>query len=187
MEVKVIGEYGYEQALFGNGFSFGKTSEMTFQQFLADKELTFQMEERAKKLAPKDGGHNKFLEHIIVWLDIDAPMYLWKQYDTYRHTSKLSESTMHTLMKRPLETSDFNDHNVDIELLIRLNERIAQKDFDYANNNLPQSFLQRRTCCTSYKTLRNIISQRKGHKLPQWKQFIDSVLSGVQHPELLEG
>lgn len=55
--------------------------------------------EEAGRLFEKDGGHNKFLESVILWLDVNAPLYWWTEADTYRLSTKQSESTMHTLEK----------------------------------------------------------------------------------------
>lgn len=197
MKANVIGEYGADQALYGNGLSFGLTSEVDFRDFVKAKELYPKMYDRACKLAHRQGGHNKFLEHIQVWLVVDAPLYWWKQMDTYRHLSRLSESTMHTVMKKELLATDFEKSSVDSYILNKLNEAIrAYKNtnltdeekmrlFKYVNDNLPQSFLQKREINLSYKTLQNIINQRQGHKLEEWTTFILSLKSQIRYPEFL--
>lgn len=105
IETTVIGEYGYEQALIGLGLSFGLTADTSFEDLKAEarscKDSKIgKLAKVALKLAPKDGGHNKFLESMQVWIDINAPRYWWSEFDTYRvGTSKQSASTMHTLVK----------------------------------------------------------------------------------------
>lgn len=105
MDVDVIGEAGYYEAMFGMGLSFGLTSGMSFKEFsdstsIEDQEKRKRMSRVLEANAPKDGGHNKFLESIQLWLDISAPRYWWSEFDTYRvGTSKQSASTMHTLVK----------------------------------------------------------------------------------------
>lgn len=105
MDVEVIGEYGHDQALLGLGLSFGLTSGMSYNDLMKDymfgkNEKIIRIIKTAHKLAGKDGGHNKFLESIQLWLDINAPRYWWSEFDTYRvGTSKQSASTMHTLVK----------------------------------------------------------------------------------------
>ena len=105
IETTVIGEYGYEQALIGLGLSFGLTADTSFEDLKAEarscKDSKIgRLAKVALKLAPKDGGHNKFLESMQVWIDINAPRYWWSEFDTYRvGTSKQSASTMHTLVK----------------------------------------------------------------------------------------
>ena len=89
MDVQIMAECGVVEAMVGLSLSYGVGK--SYEEML----------EVAKKLYNKDGGHNKFLESIVVWLNIDAPRYWWQQFDTYRvGTTKQSGSTMHTIMKR---------------------------------------------------------------------------------------
>lgn len=79
-------EAGYTSAMFGLAKSYKISVDVA--------------KNVAMKLFKKDGGHNKFLEQIILWIDVRAPRYFWQEADTYRiGTSKQSESTMHTLIK----------------------------------------------------------------------------------------
>lgn len=181
MQVKVIEEHGYESAVLGISLSYHSTVERA-------KEI-------ANNLAHKGGGHSKCLESIQVWLDITAPRFYWSEADTYRHATKQSSSTLHTITKRPLAEDDF-EYGVRPYVLEDLNNLIAEHNsgvsvqrkkelFLLIKNNLPEGFLQRRIMCLNYMSLQNIIRQRTGHRLPQWKVFIDSVLAGVEHPEFL--
>lgn len=99
---KVIGEYGVEQAMFGMGLSFGICSEMDFEHFRStDEDARKRMMNVLCNNATKDGGHNKFLESIQLWLDVDAPRFWWSEADTYRvGSTKQSQSTIHTLVKQ---------------------------------------------------------------------------------------
>ena len=149
-----------------------------------------------ERLAPVDGGHNLFLETCFLWIDITAPLYWWKQIDRYRApadgdegflptaTTQQSESTMHTLMARPLTQEDF-ERPIWPGTLARLNESIAARDFESANNELPGGFLQARMKVTNYKSLRNIIAQRRTHRLGAWRLFIREIYAQCQHPEFL--
>jgi len=168
---KVLKEAGLEEALLGISLSFNSDPE--------------QMLRVAEKLAHKDGGHNKFLESICVWIDIRLPFKMWKQFDTYRiGVSKQSESTMHTILKRDLVQEDFNNGTLP-SWLDYLNGLRAKKDFNRLTDELPDSFLQRRIVCTNYKTLRNIYQQRKNHKLREWKKLCIYLLKEVEHPEFI--
>jgi hypothetical protein len=139
----------------------------------------------AARLLPRGGSHVKFLESIAVWLDITAPRYWWQQFDTYRiGITKQSESTMHTLLKRPLVQADL-ERPIPETVLDALNERIAAKRFDEVKALLPEGFLQRRIVCTNYKALRHIVGQRHDHRLAEWQTFIRAVLEQVEHPEYL--
>ena len=207
MKIEVINESGYEAALLGMGLSFGKTSGMLCKDFKdameenswgltdeADNNITIarSLKERSVKLAHKQGGHNSFLELMLVWVDVTAKMKWWKQADRYRISSKLSESTMHTVIKKPLTLKDFDiPKNVSavktLELhVMNINEYIKQGDFESVTDLLPECFLQRRIWCMSYKTLQNICNQRKDHKLPEWHYFCNEVLKQVEHPEYIK-
>lgn len=196
MQLKILNESGLEEALIGMKFSFQPECDIEdikpvtsyhqiegkYKNSLFDKYM-----ETAKKLCKRDGGHNKFLEHIQVWFVLRAPLYFHKQFDTYRvGTSKLSKSTMHTLMKRELEYNDFEGELCDFpDMLFVLNDYIRDKRFDELNKLLPQSFLQTRMVNTNYKVLRNIILQRSGHKLKEWDYFINEIKKQLMNPELL--
>ncbi|MBL8026842.1 MAG: hypothetical protein JNL74_10555 [Fibrobacteres bacterium] len=172
MTVTIIKEAGYDEALLGLSLSYNQGTE--------------RMPVVAGKLYSKEGGHNKFLESIAVWLDMSAPRYFWQQFDTYRiGVTKQSESTMHTIMKSKITNDNF-EKPVPAETLERLNRLVAEKDFDSVKNELPEGFLQRRIVFTNYMALRRIIAQRKTHKLREWHMFADKVISTVAHPELFE-
>lgn len=158
----------------GNGFVVGD----------ADKALSIKLQ----KAGPE---HCKHLRMVMVWADITASLTWWKQADCYRAgVEKVSTSTMHKLMSRPLSIDDFEAANIDcysqqlcetVEYLNRLINAYNTSDdpaekkqiWEYAIQILPQSYLQRRTVMFSYAALRNIVRQRKGHKLSQWSSFID--------------
>lgn len=177
MRVDVLKIEGFSEALFGLGLSYGLTEDISFPDFMKDEALQEKLEKVALKLANKDGGHNKFLESIAVWLDVDAPRYWWSEVDTYRvGTTKQSSSTMHTLRNRFLTKEDFEIYPFP-PTLEHINGLIKDKaSITLLKAALPESFLQRRVICTNAKVLRNMIFQRKGHKLQEWLYFIDAVV-----------
>jgi len=171
MRIQVLEESGLSHALLG--LSLNKNQPLDNMLTLSDK------------LASKDGGHNKFLESIAVWLDITAPRYWWSQLDTYRAgVTKQSESTMHTGMKRLLTQEDF-ENSIPQTMLDTLNISIEHKDFQTFKNLLPESFLQRRIVATNYKALRNIYQQRVTHNLPQWQKFCSHIFTHIERGEWL--
>lgn len=183
MTVDLIGEGGYEQALYGLSLSYAISE--SFWDFVANDKIK-RMLKVADKLFNRNNGENKFLESIVVWLDINAPRYWWQEFDTYRvGITKQSASTMHTITKRLLTQDDFVEP-IDPTTLYSINAYIADKNFRAVKRHLPESFLQRREVCTNYKTLRNILYQRRNHRLPEWHLFINSILSYTEHPELLQ-
>ena len=172
MQVSIIEERGYESAMLGLSLSYNQDPA--------------RMPPVAKRLAFKGDAHNKFLESIAVWLDIDAPRYWWQQFDTYRvGVTKQSESTMHTMTKRPLVQGDF-EHPIPEMLLEELNGLLEQKDWQTVKWILPEAFLQRRIVCLNYMVLQRMIRQRETHRLEEWRFFIDEILSQAQHPEFLK-
>lgn len=167
MKVKVLREAGVEEALLGLSLSYNSEPSIRV----------------ANNLAHKQGGHNKFLESVQVWLDVTAPLYFWKQLDTYRvGTSKQSESTMHTLMRKELTQDNF-EGGIHEGFLESLNYWIEVDAFDTVNKHLPSSFLQRRIISTNYKVLQSIYNQRRGHKLKEWNYFREELIEQLEKPE----
>lgn len=188
MRVTIMRECGFLESLMGMGLSFNVTSGPVMDSFIAgyiEPDLAWLIIKRANVLAGKGGGHDKFLRQIMTWIYIKAPLYWWKQMDQYKvGTTTSSESTMHTIMKRNLTQSDFEDP-IDDYTLDKLNVYIACGDFSKLNNELPQSYLQGRVWTGSYENIANIVNQRVGHKLPQWDFFINSLKTQLDHPELI--
>lgn len=170
MHVQVIGECGYFPAMLGLSLSYHQD--------------VGKMPAVADKLKDKYGGHNKFLESIYLWVDVFAPRYFWAEGDTYRIATKQSESTIHTLMRYPI-TQEMFEEPLDDFFIEKLEEMRVAKDFYKLKNHLPEGFLQRRVWVFNYMVLKNIINQRKDHKLPQWQYFINQMKEQIEHPELL--
>jgi hypothetical protein len=175
MEVKIIKECGYEEAVLGFSLSYNSNLE------------------RVEQILPRYAfgipGENKFLESIYIWIDVNAPRFWWSESDTYRLSSKNSESTMHTLGKRLLNQKDF-EYPIQVSYLSWLNDifqlyKEKKISIDQVKNELPEGFLQRRIWCMNYKCLQNIYNQRHNHRLPQWHYFCDTILSQIQHPEFI--
>ncbi len=142
----------------------------------------------AKKLCRAGSDHRKFIRQVFISVDITAPIYWWKEYDTYKvGTVANSTSTMHKIHSKPFELSDFStDHMVPaamvhMESLLLALENIRQ---DYIKTNdkdlwysiiqlLPESYNQMRTCTFSYENAVSIYKARKDHKLDEWHVFCD--------------
>lgn len=143
----------------------------------------------AKRLRRAGSDHRKYLRQVFVSVDITAPLYWWKEYDTYKvATVANSTSTMHKIHSKPFELDDFShDHMTEdtlafmgtvIERLekIRLhyvNEGKSKEDWYDLIQLLPSSYNQMRTCTFNYETLINIYFARKSHKLAEWHTFCD--------------
>ena len=187
MKINIIETSGETTALFGIGLSYGITS--TYKSCTALRlytDIYNKLLKIADALAHKQRGHNKFLESINISLDITAPRYWWSEFDTYRvGVTKQSESTIHTITKRPLTQKDFQG-TVVAETLTFLNELIdrynstpylvtQQTLLHKIKNNLPEGFLQRRIVVLNAKTLQNIIAQRHNHRLREWHTFCTAI------------
>ena len=128
-------------------------------------------EEVAKELISLGPSHRKFMRQILLTVDITAPRYWWMQFDTYKvGVTACSESTMHTLMKRPITKEDFEGPVPDD--YISYLESLRKDDyFGCLVNCLPQGYKQKRHVTMNYEVVRNIREQRKGHKLIEWLDF----------------
>jgi hypothetical protein len=171
IKVEKIEEAGYKSAMYG--LSLNKNNKQDMQPV-------------AEKLAPLDYGHNKFLESMIVWTATTAPRYWWQDADTYRISTKQSQSTNHTIMKRMLIKKDFENSLISDDYLSFLNKFIEEEDFLGIKPALPEGFLQTREWCFSYKTFSNIVHQRYHHILPHWRTFIVDLHSQIFHPEFIK-
>lgn len=142
----------------------------------------------AKRLCKAGNDHRKFIRQILVSVDITAPLYWWKEYDTYKvATVANSTSTMHKIHSKPFELDDFShDHMteeskekfqgyIDYMETVRL-KFVETNDKAYWYDLiqlLPSSYNQLRTCTMNYETLANIYRARKNHKLKEWHTFCD--------------
>ena len=142
----------------------------------------------AKRLRMAGSDHRKFIRQIFVSVDITAPLYWWKEYDTYKvATVANSTSTMHKIHSKPFSMDDFScDHMTDgtkkfmetvvaelENIRLRFKETKSKDDWYDMIQLLPSSYNQMRTCTFNYETLINIYRARKNHKLAEWHTFCD--------------
>lgn len=141
-----------------------------------------------KRLFKGGTEHRKYLRQIFVSMDITAPLYWWKEFDTYKvGTVSNSCSTMHTIHKKEFSREDFSCEHLDDGSMYALDMTILTlnanrekfletKDKSYWWNMiqlLPTSYNQKRTITMNYENVFTIIRQRTGHKLDEWNTFID--------------
>ncbi|WP_313156199.1 hypothetical protein [Lacrimispora sp.] len=137
----------------------------------------------AKRLRKAGGDHRKYIRQILVSVDITAPLYWWKEYDTYKvATVANSTSTMHKIHSKSFELEDFSHDRMTEGTLafmetvvaelekIRLRYIETKKKEDWYDliQLLPSSYNQMRTCTLNYETLINIYFARRSHKLEEW-------------------
>ncbi len=191
MKIVKLEEAGFDSALYGFSLSFRKPG-LTRDEWW-DRERKQRTYKAALANADRDGGHNKFLEHIQVWVSIQATLEWWKQYDTYRiGVSKQSESTMHTLDFGPIKTEhldikaeEFACHNDHAIYLAYIN-MLSNQDSRLKSKGLPQGYLQEREVNLNYKVIRHIANQRFKHRIGDWKLMIESLISQLVYPEFIK-
>ena len=145
-----------------------------------------------KRLIKAGSDHRKFMRQIFVSVDITAPLYWWKEFDTYKvATVSNSCSTMHTIHKKEFTIDDFSHEKmINRFVLTRVIEELNRLRNHYLEENnkefwytiiqlLPSSYNQRRTITLNYETLYNIYGSRRNHKLDEWSigfmNWIDSL------------
>ena len=157
-----------------------------------------------KKLIKAGTDHRKFLRMITVWCDIIAPLYWWKEFDTYKEgTVANSCSTMHCIADKEFTVDDFSceylkEINFDTAVLLYVLNMLRKLYFQAKNTDtkqkywysmiqlLPSSYNQKRTVMLNYEVLMNIYKARKNHRLDEWKDFCQWVEELPYMKELLE-
>lgn len=142
------------------------------------------------RLAKAGPEHAKYRRMIVVYADVTAPLYWWKEYDTYKvGTVANSCSTMHKVTAKQFDLQDFSHEHLTIASSVALQEVIYHLNYWWAKYEadgteeikkecwwqiiqmLPSSYNQRRTVMLNYEVLANIYRQRLNHKLDEWRDF----------------
>lgn len=154
----------------------------------------------AQRLARAGSDHRKFIRQIFVSVDFTAPLYWWKEYDTYKvATVANSTSTMHKIASKPFELDDFSHDHMNEKALESLKSVIAVLEelrLEYVETKdksvwysmiqlLPSSYNQMRTCTLNYETLMNIYYARRTHKLQEWHTLCDWITTLPYAKELI--
>ena len=152
-------------------------------------------------LAKGGAVHAKYRRMIPVYLTINAPLYWWKEFDTYKvGTVANSCSTMHKIQAKEFTMADFSCEHMNRTSMRLLEETIAalnteRDNFLFSGNKyawwqmiqlLPTSYEQKRTVMLNYEVLVNIYHSRKTHKLDEWHTFCDWI-EGLPYSELITG
>ena len=148
--------------------------------------------------------HRKFMRMITVYLDITAPLYWWKEFDTYKvGTVANSCSTMHKIAAKEFTLEDFSHEHLQKDSVAVLETVIHTLNVhrDWFNNKvlddpkidwwqmiqlLPSSYNQKRTVMLNYEVLANIYKSRRHHKLDEWHTLCDWI-EGLSYSELITG
>lgn len=160
--------------------------------------------ELMQKLARLGTDHRKYLRMIEVYVDITAPLYWWKEFDTYKiGTVANSCSTMHRITEKEFTESDFSIENLSGNARENFKRTIADLNsyrMAYLNatnsedktqawrdiiQTLPSSYNQRRTVLLNYEVLANILGSRRNHKLLEWREMCSYFIPSLPHFELI--
>ena len=214
IKIENIKTYGWMSAVRGmrnpmNSWdkldSYETHGEFGDQFFFGENDLAL-----AQKLVRAGSDHRKFLRQIFVSMDITAPLYWWKEFDTYKvGTVANSCSTMHKIHDRDLTLGDFSAEHLDAWGLVTLGNVIRTINLDrdmYVNYDskqgskddrkeywyqmiqlLPSSYNQMRTVTFNYENLINMYRARKDHKLDEWHVLCDAIADMLYFKELENG
>lgn len=175
--------YGFKSAMRGmrNPMNSWQLNDSTDDK-IGDNDLKL-----LQQLTKAGPDHRKVLRQMMISCDITAPLYWWKEFDTYKvGVTSNSQSTMHKLCSRPLTIHDFsfedmNDNEFIVNTVLdNLNTRIRDYKEGMKQNKglwrtiiqlLPSSYNQTRTVTMNYEVIMNIYKQRRHHKLSEWQEF----------------
>lgn len=158
--------------------------------------------ELMRKLYKGGSEHRKYLRSIIISIDINAPLYWWKEFDTYKvGTVSNSCSTMHKIHAKEFELDDFSHEHLKYgseDVLYNVIHHLNLHRLKYLETNdkkywwqmiqlLPSSYNQFRTVTMNYETAVNIIHQRRNHKLDEWRKLCDFLLCECPYLRVIMG
>lgn len=207
IKVESIETWGFEHAIRGmrNPLNSWDRSDSSFEEYVPDYAMDTARAYPCVKIGENDltlmqklyaagQPHRKYLRQIFVSMDITAPLYWWKEFDTYKvGTTENSCSTMHKIHFKEFTLDDFSHEHLEpdsvrilgvvIEKLNRKRKAFLQLDGGFITAEskkhewwqliqlLPSSYNQRRTVSMTYENVMNMLDYREGHKLDEWREF----------------
>ncbi len=209
--------YGWEAAIRGarnpmNSWDKSDTVYGLGEDFYTDMSIGPNDLRLLRNLANAGPDHGKYLRMVTVSVDITAPLYWWKEFDTYKvGTVANSCSTMHKIHAKEFTMDDFSHENLwdepeddeddgftaDVDMLDMIIDQLNRNRYLYINTGLkkfwyrmiqllPSSYNQRRTVLLNYAVLRTQYHARKHHKLDEWRFFCEWILT-LPYSELITG
>ena len=190
IKIENIDVYGWDAAIRGARNPMNSWDRMDSGYNNGEFEIGENDYKLLKNLTIAGPEHRKWNRMITVTMDITAPLYWWKEYDTYKvGTVANSCSTMHKIQEKEFELDDFSHEHLGLypkwllsEVISKLNENREgfnkTKDKDYWWNMiqlLPTSYNQKRTVHLNYEVLGTIYHQRRHHKLDEWVEFCNTI------------
>lgn len=212
IKVENIDTWGFEHAIRGmrTPLNSWSRSDSSFEDYVPDYAMDTARTYPCVKIGENDlklmrqlyvGGqlHRKYLRQIFAVMDITAPLYWWKEFDTYKvGTTANSCSTMHKIAAKEFTIGDFS-----VEHLLAENTVYFGKTIERLNNArnkfletkdkrywwqmiqlLPSSYNQRRTVSMTYENVMNMLDYREGHKLDEWREFC-KILKQLPYVEVI--
>lgn len=189
--------YGIESAMIGmrNPMNSWDKNDTT-DTYIGDNDLDLLL-----RLCKAGADHRKVLRQMMISFNITAPLYWWKEWDTYKvGVTSNSTSTMHKLCSRPLNVHDFSfedmhDNEFIVNMVIdNLNARIRDYKADMKQNKslwrtivqlLPCAYNQTRTITCNYENILNMYQQRKHHKLSEWVDFCTYMYENLDYFKMI--
>ena len=190
IKIENIDVYGWDAAIRGARNPMNSWDRMDSCYNNGEFEIGENDYKLLKNLTIAGPEHRKWNRMVTVTMDITAPLYWWKEYDTYKvGTVANSCSTMHKIQAKEFELDDFSHEHLEeypkwllSEVIVELNENREDfnrtKDKDYwwqMIQLLPTSYNQKRTVYLNYEALGSIYHQRRHHKLDEWHVFCDTI------------
>lgn len=189
--------YGFESAMLGmrNPMNSWDKND-THGNVIGDNDLDLLL-----RLCKAGADHRKVLRQMMISCDITAPLYFWKEFDTYKiGVTSNSTSTMHKLCSRPLTVHDFSFEDMhDQEWIVgvvldNLNSRIRDYKADMKQNKslwrtiiqlLPCAYNQTRTITMNYENVLNMYQQRQTHKLSEWREYCAYMYNNLDYFKMI--
>lgn len=190
IKIENIDVYGFETAIRGARNPMNSWDRMDSCYNNGEFEIGESDYKLLKNLTIAGPEHRKWNRMVTVTMDITAPLYWWKEYDTYKvGTVGNSCSTMHKIQAKKFELDDFSHEHLEeypkwllSEVILELNKN--REDFNKTKDKdcwwqmiqlLPTSYNQKRTVHLNYEVLGTIYHQRRHHKLDEWVEFCDTI------------
>ena len=199
IKIENIDVYGFEAAIRGARNPMNSWHLMDSCTNNGEFEIGENDYDLLRRLTIAGPEHRKWNRMVTVTMDITAPLYWWKEYDTYKvATVANSCSTMHKIQAKEFTLDDFSHEHLEeypkwllSEVILELNKN--RKDFNETKDKdywwqmiqlLPSSYNQKRTVHLNYETLGAMYRQRKHHKLDEWREFC-SMIEGLPYSEFI--
>ena len=199
IEIKTLEVCGFQPAIIGMRNPMNSWAKSDSSSELTGYCVGKNDHDLMMKLRNAGTDHRKFMRMITVYADITAPLYWWKEYDTYKvGTVANSCSTMHKIHSKEFVLDDFShEHLLELDVLNTVigylnhyrNEFLITKDkkcWWQMIQMLPSSYNQKRTVMLNYEVLANIYKSRKNHKLDEWRSLCDWIET-LPYGELITG